>query len=284
MHLTKAEWTERAGKPDFQDELALALRTDGYFLLEEVFDRDRIKGMRDDFAQLLDAHRAKSSDNRGKNRYNIQLPVRPPFVAPDIQTNEIVFPLVKRLLGEDVAVSFMAADTPLEGSDYQVAHSDGVALFPGLDAALPVFNIVMNIMLVDFTPENGPLEIFPHGTHHLVWSDAAAGSQLREAEQVLAPAGSLVVRDARMWHRGTPNRTSDMRPMMAVAYSRSWYRFGEAEVGMMPLKVDQEQYESWNEDLQRLFRFAQVENDANAPVVLGTMQHRIALLVGAEQA
>ncbi|WP_409329105.1 phytanoyl-CoA dioxygenase family protein [Trujillonella humicola] len=279
MRLTKAEWTERAGQPDFQEQLLLALRTDGYFLLEEVFDRARMQEMTDDFAGLLEDHRAKTPDNRGKNRYNIQLPVRPPFVAPDIQTNELLYPLLKKVLGEDLAVSFMAADTPLEGSEYQIAHSDGIALFPGLDTALPAFNLVLNILLVDFTPENGPLEIFPYGTHHLDWSDAAAGSQLREAQQVIAPAGSVIIRDARMWHRGTPNRTPDMRPMMAVAYSRSWYRFSEAEVGMMPLKVDQAQYESWGKDMQHLFRFAHVENDVNAPVVVGAVADRIATLL-----
>ena len=282
MHLTKAEWTERAGKPDFEDDLVLAVRTDGYVLLEEVYDRDRMKTLHDDFAGLLDEYIATAVDNRGKNRYNIQLPVRAPFVAPDIQTNDIVYPLVKRMLGDEAAVSFMAADTPLEGSDYQTAHSDGIALFPGLDAALPVVNIVMNILLVDFTEENGPLEIYPGGSHHLDWSDAAAGSRLREAQQVIAPAGSVIIRDARMWHRGTPNRTPHMRPMMAVAFSRAWYRFSEAEVGMMPLKVDQAQYASMSTDLQRLFRFAQVENDANAAMVLGTVQERInRLLLGA---
>jgi hypothetical protein len=279
MQLTKAEWTARADKPEFLDELSLALRTDGYFVLEEVYDRNRMQVLHDAFGDLLEEYRAKVADNRGKNRYNLQLPVRPPFVAPDIQTNEIVFPLVKKLLGDDVAITFMAADTPLEGSEYQTAHSDGVGLFPGIPATLPVFNIIMNTMLVDFTRENGPLEIFPHGSHNLDWSEAAAGSQLREAQQVLGPAGSVVVRDARMWHRGTPNRTPNMRPMMAVAFSRSWYRFGEADVGMLPLKVDQEQYESWSEDLQRLFRFAQVENDANASVVLGTMQSKAARLL-----
>ena len=279
MRLTKAEWSKQATEPGFQDRLALAIRTDGFVLLEEFYDRDRIRGMRDDFAAQLEALRSGGDGGREQSRYNIQLPVREPFVAPDIQTNEMVYPLVQRLLGEDVAVSFMAADTPLKGSVYQTAHSDGVSLFPDLDAALPVFNIVFNIMLVDFTPENGPLEIYPYGTQFLDWKDADLGSQLREPQVVLAPAGSIIVRDARMWHRGTPNRTDEMRPMMAVAFSRSWYRFGEAEVGMKTLKVDQAQYESWSPELQRLFRFAQVENDVNAPVLVETMKSKVERLL-----
>lgn len=275
MQLTKSEWMERLGTPEFQDELALAIRTEGYVMLEEFFERDRIKIMRDDFAELLSAHRVGTVDGRGANRYNIGLPAREPFVSPDIQTNEALYPLIKQLVGDDAAITFLTADTPLKGSEYQKAHADGFDLFPGV-SALPIYNLVLNIMLVDFTLENGPLEVYPNGTHLLNWRDAVAASDLMEPRQVTGPAGSVVLRDARMWHRGTPNTTDDMRPMMAVVYCRSWYRFAEADAGKMATRVDAQTYRSWDAEIQRLFRFADVEDSANAPVVSSTATEKIA--------
>ncbi len=38
-------------------------------------------------------------------------------------------------------------------------------LFPELAIPLPVFSLVVNIPLVDVTEENGPLEVWPGGTH-----------------------------------------------------------------------------------------------------------------------
>jgi len=132
----------------------------------------------------------------------------------------------------------------------------------------------MNICLVDFTEDNGPFEIYPNGSHLFDGSEARAGSRLRTPERVLAPAGSLIIRDARMWHRGTPNRTPDMRPMYACAFTRSWYRFGEAVVGAPPPVVSEELYGSWSDELQKLFRFAAVENNPTRRSSLARGAHR----------
>ena len=269
MHLPKSEWSARAGTRELEDQCELALRTDGYFLLEEVFDRGRIQTMHDDFARLLEAHIADTStDNRGRNRYNIPIPARAPFVDTDTVLNPLWFPLLQRVLGEDLVMNYVAADTPLQGSDYQGAHADAYPLYPGQHHSLPACNIVVNVMLTDFTWENGPLEIWPNGSHQFDPSEAISGSRFREPEQVTGPAGSVVVRDARMWHRGSPNRTPHMRPMLALTYQRSWYRF---DVGYLPVAVDADTYRSWPHELQKLFRFGRVPGDLNAPVIHDTL-------------
>ena len=269
MHLTKAEWSERAGRPDFQDDLELALRTDGYFLLEEVFDPEFIKTMHDDYAELLGAFIASSTeDNRGRNRYNIQVPARAPYVSPETVLNPLWFPLLQRILGDDLVMNYVAADTPLAGSDYQGAHADAYPLFPGENHVLPANNIVVNVMMTAFTEDNGPLEIWPEGSHYFNPTEAIAGSRLREPVRVIAPVGSVVVRDARMWHRGSPNRTEHMRPMLALTFQRQWYRF---DVGYLPVAVEADLYASWPYEMKKLFRFGRVPGDLNAPVIYDTL-------------
>ena len=39
-----------------------------------------------------------------------------------------------------------------------------------------------------------------------------------------APKGALLMRDLRMWHRGTTNATAEARPMIALSYQPWWYR------------------------------------------------------------
>jgi hypothetical protein len=53
----------------------------------------------------------------------------------------------------------------LSAAVHQNAHCDIMPLFPELAIPLPVFSLVLNIPLVDVTEENGPLEVWPGGTH-----------------------------------------------------------------------------------------------------------------------
>jgi ectoine hydroxylase-related dioxygenase (phytanoyl-CoA dioxygenase family) len=129
----------------------------------------------------------------------------------------------------------------------------------------------VNIPLVDFRPDNGPVEIWPH-THrvHDFPLASAHALQLPAAEQrstevqqfaaelgpqpVLMPAGSLLLRDPRMWHRGSPNRSDAPRPMLAIAYNRPWYRFNS-------VRVSRAVYDAWPEPLQKIFRLASIDGD-----------------------
>ena len=57
------------------------------------------------------------------------------------------------------------------------------------------------------------MEIWPGGTHLMPSGiDVENISKVMHSEQVLMPAGSLLIRDARMWHRGTPNVSDEPRP------------------------------------------------------------------------
>ena len=97
------------------------------------------------------------------------------------------------------------------------------------------------------------------------------GTRHYPAQQVLMPAGSMLVRDARMWHRGTPNNSPGMRPNLAVVYTRPWYRFGQAEVGTMPPRVSARTWDSWSPEMRRLFRFADIEGGLNRSTVLDSV-------------
>ena len=66
-------------------------------------------------------------------------------------------------------------------------------------------------------------------------------------------AGSVLLRDLRTWHRGTPNQSSAPRPNMSLVYTRPWYRF-EQHQPTLPRSA----YDALSESARRLFRFATI--------------------------
>jgi hypothetical protein len=72
-------------------------------------------------------------------------------------------------------------------------------------------------------------------------------------------AGDVVIRDLRMWHRGTPNRSDRSRPNVALVYTRPWYRFEQK-----PPAIPRGRWESLSDHERALFRHAVVTDEAGA--------------------
>jgi ectoine hydroxylase-related dioxygenase (phytanoyl-CoA dioxygenase family) len=117
----------------------------------------------------------------------------------------------------------------------------------------PATAFVLNVPLCDFTEENGSTEVWP-GTHRIVDTSPEDGKALNARAEALAsirtnvPAGALVIRDLRCWHRGMPNRSDHARAMLAIVYVRGWLAAGK------PLQIPQATWDGWSETTRRIFR------------------------------
>lgn len=255
LQLSSEERQTLTLNPDTLQQAAQAVRVDGYVVFESVLPKDFLAELRGRFQEVFEAHVAKTDPNRGSNRYQMHLPFTPPFVDARIIENPLILPILDAVLGKDYVCHYFASDTPLPGSDYQAVHSDIALLFPEMPLSLPAYSVVLNIPLVDFTEDNGPLEIWPGGTHLM-----PGGTKLQElapkmhSEPVLVPAGSLILRDMRMWHRGTPNRADHARPNLALIYSRPWLK-----THYPPIQIAEDIHASLSERATRLFRFEAIE-------------------------
>lgn len=255
MQLTQQERESGQLSPETLQLAVEQVRNNGYVLFERVLPDDLVAAMHASFRQLLDTHVDSVAANRGANRWQMHVPFAPPFSDERVVANPFVLPIIDALVGEDCICHYLASDTPLPGSDYQEVHPDIFPLFPESSGVLPPYSIVVNVPLVDATEENGPLEIWPGGTHHyvadrsLVPALAASMQSLR----VLMPAGSLLIRDSRMWHRGTPNRSSAPRPNFTLIYSRFWLR-----LRYRPIPIARATYAGLSERAQRLFRLEDI--------------------------
>ena len=91
---------------------------------------------------------------------------------------------------------------------------------------LPAPFICCNFLLQDATPLNGPTRQVP-GTQN---SQAPIPSLSDEPEWMRlstvnpAPAGSVMIRDVRAWHGGTPNLSNEVRAIPNVEFYAPWFR------------------------------------------------------------
>ncbi|KAK3260449.1 hypothetical protein CYMTET_30590, partial [Cymbomonas tetramitiformis] len=152
-------------------------------------------------------------------------------------------------------------DFSLPGADFQPLHSDLVhesADFwdpwqQGNLRLLPPPWICINVLMVDFTVQNGATRQIP-GTQRSLCLPPGLGfePEWMKSSHVCAPAGSALVRDIRCWHGGTPNLLplpppSDLigvqhlgedagyaRPMLNVEFTAPWFRIPHRDYKMIP--------------------------------------------------
>jgi ectoine hydroxylase-related dioxygenase (phytanoyl-CoA dioxygenase family) len=154
--------------------------------------------------------------NHDLNRWNMHLPSTGPLFDEALFNDPRVMEIVDALIGPEAVCYLMASDTPLPGSGYQGAHQDFTR-----------FSIVVNIPLCDVTHENGPTELWPW-THRgdtfsteryfIPAEKARAIASSQQPLRMRVPAGSLVLRDHRLLHRGTANLSAEARPMLSFYY------------------------------------------------------------------
>jgi ectoine hydroxylase-related dioxygenase (phytanoyl-CoA dioxygenase family) len=202
--------------------LADLLRIEGYCILPQRLAPDYVEELRAAVQARARAATPAKDGFRG-NRLLLEADDLEPFQRADLWARPEVLAAVRAALGPDIRYHAMGVDVNLPGSTHQMSHMDCSYLFPEAPVSLPPFAVVLNVPLVDIEEDNGGIELWP-GTHH----NRADVDQDRLIPYLPGirphlPAGSLLLRDIRLWHRGTPNRSPAPRPQIGIAYSRPWY-------------------------------------------------------------
>lgn len=220
-----------------QAEAVRAVHQDGYVILNDLIDPAILAPIRDrmlaDVAKILARDDIPFNFNRG----NIQQdpPPFPPYLSREVLCNEIVIAITQSILGKGLQNGMYSGNTALPHSTgRQPVHADMGQLWPELEVAHPAYALVVNVLPVDVSPENGSTEIWP-GTHLdtsviLQEGDIKVSEEKLAEQRKIAPgfqysarAGSVVIRDIRMWHAGMPNHTDQPRPMIAMIHYVSWW-------------------------------------------------------------
>ena len=223
--------------PEHLQEAVHSLNQEGFVILKELVNPQHMAVLRDrmleDVAQILKRDDIPFNFNRG----NIQQDP-PPFanyLFRDVLLNDIVIDITRSVLGPGLKNAFYSGNTALpKSTGRQPVHADMGQLWPNLPVAHPPYALVVNVLPVDVSPQNGSTEIWP-GTHtdttlyiqdgeiKVPESRLAEQRKIAPPFQYTAPAGSVVIRDIRLWHAGMPNPSNTPRPMIAMIHYVSWW-------------------------------------------------------------
>jgi len=89
---------------------------------------------------------------------------------------------------------------------------------------IPNFCLMLNllVMLDNFLPENGATWLLS-GSHQQATAPSPADF-FAQAQQICAPAGSLLLFDSRIWHAAGHNKTQTVRRGLTLTYSRPFLK------------------------------------------------------------
>ncbi len=182
------------------------------------------------------------------------MPFDPPCFVSEFFFNEFVVGLVERTLGKRIVIDQWGCDIPLPGADYQSVHVDYQRpLFSeSPDLLLPPYMLVVSFGLVPISAENGAIEIAP-GSHLVPQKKAMQAVETGDIklESIPLNLGDVLIRHPWVMHRGTPNKTSQSRPLVSMRYVRHWYCDNSREVN----SISQSVWTSLSSKQQNMMRF-----------------------------
>ncbi len=210
---------------------AQSVREEGYVILANAVNRDHLDVLRprmhSDSLRLI-SMRKWGGAGRLEGHLQQGPPPFAPFVFRDVVANPFAMQVTHSLLGDGMYNRFYNGNTNCPQSQRQPLHVDAAPLWPISKVPHPPASLVVNIALTDVNVGNGSTELWP-GTH-LITSDKQRISVEAEAKRrlVMPPVradtakGSLLIRDARLWHRGMPNPSDEIRHMIAMIHNIHW--------------------------------------------------------------
>jgi hypothetical protein len=187
------------------------LETFGYTLLESCVDVKQTEQALSDLRLEYESARPMPWRGGGKWFGHINYAPSPTHeLFREMACSSRLKNVLDRALGTDYKIIGFGGNVNLPGSRYQPAHMDGIR---GTDF------IVVNIPLGNVTEYNGSTEVWPR-THREKLTVSQFNAVPRQSVRLNSSPGDVVIRYSNLWHRGTPNRSSEPRFMLALLISR----------------------------------------------------------------
>jgi len=209
------------------DDAADCFRRNGVVVIRNAIPPAAIAALLANFRVRHDVHMAPGQKKLFRTfqtdplRAQIPTTLDGPVADPAVFAPPSVLALARRLMGDDIIVGELGVVISHPGAGPQETHRDSTSLFGGLgvETEFPPVSMTMLAPLVDVGPGMGPTEYWP-GTHRL--QDDAVDTTAPPLRATLN-AGSVVMHDWRIYHRGGANTTGPVRPALYVCFQRKWF-------------------------------------------------------------
>lgn len=117
-----------------------------------------------------------------------------------------------------IVYAYTSSSMPPDGGNYSVrVHVDCPRIIPGY-----ITNMGATIALDDFSEENGATYFLPGSQTRA--EPPSESEFFAKAKRFLAPAGSVLYFNARLWHSGGLNRTQKWRHALTINMCRSYMK------------------------------------------------------------
>ncbi|PJM98523.1 hypothetical protein CG740_35370 [Streptomyces sp. CB01201] len=208
------------------------------------------------------APRPDRAENFAPGHLQQDPPPEPDLLASQILAHPFVLTVCRAVMSQPLRLTGYSNNTNMPGSSAQAVHVDEGQLWPGLPVAHPPARLTVNIPLTTTSEEGGALEVWPGTHDDVsvcqysstqregllraleyvrvakqagvegqvnrrvgltVAPDALAERrELRPPVRAVTAEGGVIIRDPRLWHRGTPNVSDRTRFMLALTYDPHW--------------------------------------------------------------
>ena len=272
------EWAE----PNEIEKARDLFYRDGFVVVVDALTPQLLDSMRDACSQAiheilsLDKHRV---GNRGSHRYSFGSASKTGHMMHESAWTQLLdLPTVTPILtaifdSADYIARGGGGDFCLPGAtEYQRLHSDirdritlnGQTYGAFFDPAgrislrdLPCPYVCCNFLMVDFTAINGPTRQIPgtQNSHARLPRLADEPEWMKLSTVCPAPAGSVLIRDPRAWHGGTPNLSNEVRAIPNAEFYAPWFR------EPMPHSMPRPLYNRLSEHGQHIARYIVADTD-----------------------
>ena len=233
-------------EPDLKARCMAALERDGYTIIENVFDADKVARIRAASEPLFE-HPGRNAFEGFRTR-RLYSPLDDTRELDDIVEHPIALALLDELFDPNYLLSQLQVIDIAPGEAAQGIHVDD-AFYPW-PRPRPPLGAATIIAIDDFTPDNGATRVIP-GSH--TWGERyPTEEETAAAIPAVMPAGSMLFFLGTTWHSGGENRSDTARMAVTAQYCAPWCRPQESFL----LSVSRERVATSSEHMQRLLGYS----------------------------
>jgi ectoine hydroxylase-related dioxygenase (phytanoyl-CoA dioxygenase family) len=205
-------------------------RTEGYAILEGALDRAELAEITAALAPYEANRPMGRNDFEGEKSQRVYSLIAKGPAFRKLAEHPRVVALLDKVLLPNYLLSTFQSIRLHPGENAQAFHSDDAFyLVPRPRASTLGVSVIWAIE--DFTADNGATEVIP-GSHR--WGGEHPDSRPHDIVPAVMPAGSAIVFDAALWHRGGENRSTGTRLAISPQYCQPFLRPQESQLLIMP--------------------------------------------------
>jgi ectoine hydroxylase-related dioxygenase (phytanoyl-CoA dioxygenase family) len=201
-------------------ELVRAMDGPGYLIVKDVLPPDFVARCRADLERAIELetkYHNKGTDHREYAMVLICSLYGRSFI--EVFDIPIVCEGLNAILGEGcITYAYTSSSMPPGRGNYSLRiHVDQPRIIPGYRT-----NMGAIFLLDDFTEENGATWLLPASQNRL--DEPSKEEFYRDSVRAIAPAGSILFIDPRLWHAGGENKTDKWRHAITLNMCRPWMK------------------------------------------------------------